>query len=190
MSNLVQIVKAANFAAIKHKNQRRKDPEGNPYINHPLGVAHILTTAKVEDIEVIVGAILHDTVEDTNTTFDEIEAEFGKSVREIVGEVTDDKNLSKEERKRLQIVRAPHKSRKAKLVKLADKLYNITDLERATPQGWSDERKMQYFLWSAKVVLGLRGSNQIIEDKIDEVLTRNGIEKPKEVRLDESEINE
>ena len=76
------------------------------------------------------------------------------------------------------------------MVKLADKLYNITDLERATPQGWSDERKMQYFLWSAKVVLGLRGSNQIIEDKIDEVLTRNGIEKPKEVRLDESEINE
>jgi len=190
MSDTVLIVKASNFAAIKHKTQKRKDPEGTPYINHPLGVAHILTTAGVEDVEVIVSAILHDTVEDTDTTLDEIEAEFGKSIRGIVAEVTDDKNLVKEERKRLQIVHGPHKSSKAKLVKLADKLYNITDLERATPKGWTEERKQQYFLWSAKVVLGLRGSNQIMEDKIDEVLTRNGIEKPKEVKLEENEKKE
>ena len=98
MSDTVLIVKASNFAAIKHKTQKRKDPEGTPYINHPLGVAHILTTAGVEDVEVIVSAILHDTVEDTDTTLDEIEAEFGKSIRGIVAEVTDDKNLAKEER--------------------------------------------------------------------------------------------
>jgi len=190
MSDIKTIVSAANFAAIKHKDQRRKDPEGTPYINHPLGVANILTNAGVTDTDVIVGAILHDTVEDTDTTLDEIEAEFGASVRRIVDQVSDDKNLAKEERKRLQIVHAPHKTPQAKLVKLADKLYNLRDLERATPQGWSPERKQEYFVWAAKVVLGLRGSNKIIEDQLDEVLIRNGVENPSKIQLVETEIKE
>ena len=82
----------------------------------------------------IVGAILHDTVEDTDTSLDEIEAVFGKPVRDIVAEVTDNKDLAKEERKRLQIVHSPHKSPRAKLVKLADKLYNLRDIVRLPPE--------------------------------------------------------
>lgn len=160
MSNTAAILLATtNFAAIKHKDQRRKDPEGTPYINHPVGVADILAQVGVSDVEVLQAALLHDTVEDTDTTLDEIESKFGKSVRDIVDQVTDDKEKEKYERKRLQIVHAPHASLQAKLVKLADKLYNLRDLERAAPLGWSQDRKKEYFVWSAKVILGCRGVN-------------------------------
>lgn len=189
-SVVAAIVSATNFAAIKHKDQKRKDPEGTPYINHPVGVAYILTKAGIDDVEVIQGAILHDTVEDTDTTLDEIEAEFGKAVRDIVDEVTDDKDLEKMERKRLQIVHAKTASNKAKLVKLADKLYNLRDLERTTPRGWTEERKLEYFFWSAKVILGCRGSNKDIEELLDEVLERNGVKDPKNVELAENEKKE
>lgn len=133
------IIKCVNFAAIKHKNQKRKDHDETPYINHPIGVAYILVDeAKIYDEEVILSALLHDTVEDTNTTFDEIEEYFGKNVRNIVEEVTDDKTLDKKERKRLQIVNASKSSYKAKLVKLADKLYNLRDLEKDLPIEWTE----------------------------------------------------
>lgn len=99
----------------------------------------------IYDPDVIVAALLHDTVEDTETTFEEIEKHFGQKTRKIVEEVTDDKSLPKQERKRLQIVHAPKSSREAKLVKLADKLYNLRDLEKETPVGWSSERVDEYF---------------------------------------------
>lgn len=105
------------------------------------GVACILAEANITDIDVLMAAILHDTVEDTDTTFDEIEEHFGTAVRNIVAEVTDDKNLPKQERKRLQIEHAEPASHQAKLVKLADKLYNLRDLERALPFGWTEVRK-------------------------------------------------
>jgi len=189
-NDMTRVISAANFAAIKHKTQKRKDPEGTPYINHPLGVAHILTQAGITDSEVIIAAILHDTVEDTDTSLEEVEAEFGKRVRDIVDEVSDDKNLAKEERKRLQIVHAPHKSSQAKLVKLADKLYNLRDLERATPSGWSGQRKQEYFVWAAKVVRGLRGSCDSIEKMLDQIFQRNGVDDPKNIELSENEITE
>uniref|UniRef100_A0A8C8VN64 Guanosine-3',5'-bis(diphosphate) 3'-pyrophosphohydrolase MESH1 n=1 Tax=Pelusios castaneus TaxID=367368 RepID=A0A8C8VN64_9SAUR len=135
-SDVARLLEAADFAARKHRQQRRKDPEGTPYINHPIGVARILSReAGVTDIAVLQAALLHDTVEDTGTTFSEIEEHFGEEVRQIVEEVTDDKLLPKMERKRLQIERAPQSSRGAKLVKLADKLYNLRDLNRSTPAG-------------------------------------------------------
>jgi len=190
MAAATAIVSAANFAAVKHKEQRRKDPEGTPYINHPIGVAFILTQAGIEDVDVLQGAILHDTVEDTDTTLDEIEAEFGKSVRDIVDQVSDDKNLEKMERKRLQIVHAKNVSVKAKLVKLADKLYNLRDLERATPPGWTKERKQEYFVWSAKVILGCRGVSKEMEELLDEILERNGVKDPKSIELEENEKRE
>ena len=108
----------------------------------------------VDDIAVIQAAILHDTVEDTETSLEELEQVFGKEVRDLVDDVTDDKNKEKAERKRLQIVHAAHVCDKAKLVKLADKLYNLRDLERASPKGWTEERKQEYFLWGAKVRAG------------------------------------
>lgn len=116
-----------------------------PYINHPIGVANILTSeAKVTDLNVLMAAILHDTIEDTDTTFSEIEEHFGSVIRGIVDEVSDDKTLPKEERKRLQVVHAKHSSYEAKLVKLADKLYNLRDLKRCAPEGWTDVRQSQF----------------------------------------------
>lgn len=110
------------------------------------GVANILVEeGNVDDPDVLVAALLHDTVEDTDTTFEEIEKKFGKKVSGIVAEVTDDKNLPKEERKLLQIKHSPHISHEAKLVKLADKIYNLRDLLKATPVGWTSERVEEYF---------------------------------------------
>ncbi|XP_023330134.1 guanosine-3',5'-bis(diphosphate) 3'-pyrophosphohydrolase MESH1 [Eurytemora carolleeae] len=189
MSDLTILMKATNFAAIKHKDQRRKDTEGTPYINHPIGVANYLTQAGVTDLDVIQAALLHDTVEDTETTLEELKIHFGEKVASIVAEVTDEKGQEKHERKRLQIIHARHASKEAKLVKLADKLYNIKDLERCLPTGWTNERRDEYFKWAAKVVSGCRGTNLELENQIDEVLTRNGLVNPKEIVLEANEMD-
>ncbi|XP_023142813.1 guanosine-3',5'-bis(diphosphate) 3'-pyrophosphohydrolase MESH1 [Amphiprion ocellaris] len=171
------LLDTVNFAAEKHRNQRRKDPEGTPYINHPIGVATILSLeAGITDIEVLQAALLHDTVEDTDTTHEELEDKFGPVVARIVQEVTDDKSLPKEERKRLQVEHAPHCSHQAKLVKLADKLYNLRDLNRCTPVGWTPERVYEYFVWASKVVRGLRGTNYVLEEKLQELFKQRGVE--------------
>lgn len=131
-------MKCVQFSAQKHKDQRRKDDAATPYINHPINVATILAVeGSINDEEVLMAALLHDTVEDTDTTFEEIEDIFGSVVCGIVREVTDDKSLEKQERKRLQIVHAATASHKAKLVKLADKLDNLRDLLKNTPNGWT-----------------------------------------------------
>ncbi|XP_069899402.1 guanosine-3',5'-bis(diphosphate) 3'-pyrophosphohydrolase MESH1 isoform X2 [Dipodomys merriami] len=137
-SEAARLLEAADFAARKHRGQRRKDPEGTPYINHPIGVARILALeAGVTDTAVLQAALLHDTVEDTDTTPEELELRFGAQVRRLVEEVTDDKALPKAERKRLQVERAPHGSPGARLLKLADKLHNLRDLSRCAPVGLS-----------------------------------------------------
>ncbi|GAB1604267.1 guanosine-3',5'-bis(diphosphate) 3'-pyrophosphohydrolase MESH1-like [Argonauta hians] len=173
---LSTIIKCVNFAAIKHKDQRRKDEEETPYINHPIGVSYILTNeAGVTDITVIQAALLHDTVEDTDTTLQEIEDHFGKQVSGVVGEVSDDKTLDKAERKRLQIEHAKTCSGQAKLVKLADKLYNLRDLNRTTPMGWTEERVHQYFVWAKKVVQNLSGTNEPMEKALDAIFRDRNI---------------
>lgn len=140
------------------------------------GVAHILTAeASITDPIVVQAAILHDTVEDTDTTLAEIEEHFGPAVCGIVAEVTDDKSLSKAERKRLQIEHAASSSHRAKLVKLADKVYNLRDLRRAQPVGWTSERCTEYFAWSRDVVVGLRGSNAAMEQILDELFREAGV---------------
>ncbi|KAF8370721.1 hypothetical protein PRIPAC_77150 [Pristionchus pacificus] len=168
------IVKATDFAARKHHAQRRKNMEQTPYINHPIGVAQILSSeGGITDPIVLAAAYLHDTVEDTDTAMEDIEKEFGTEVRNVVAEVTDDKTLTKAERKAMQVKKAPGKSKEAKLVKLADKLYNLRDLERATPVGWDDERKREYFLWSREVVAGCSGTNGALEAALDDIIKRN-----------------
>ncbi|KAK7912393.1 hypothetical protein WMY93_012604 [Mugilogobius chulae] len=175
-SDVALLLETVNFAAEKHRNQRRKDAAGTPYINHPIGVARILShEAGVTDVCVLQAALLHDTVEDTDTTLDELQARFGPVVSGIVAEVTDDKSLPKAERKRLQVEHARHCSPRAKLVKLADKLYNLRDLETGAPQGWSEERVQQYFVWACDVVKGLRGTNAALEQKLDELFTKRGV---------------
>ena len=126
-------------------------------------------------MSVIQAAILHDTVEDTDTTFTEIENEFGKKVRDIVVEVTDDKSLPKADRKRLQIEHAAGSSDEAKLVKLADKLYNLRDLDSGAPLGWTTSRVNEYFDWSFKVIEGLRGTNANMENSLDALFKKRGL---------------
>ncbi|MGZ8335424.1 MAG: HD domain-containing protein [Allosphingosinicella sp.] len=167
-SGFALIMKAACFAADRHRSQRRKDADASPYINHPLALAGILADeGGVTDASVLAAALLHDTVEDTETTLAEIEAEFGREIAAIVAEVTDDKSLPSVERKRLQIVRAASKSDGAKLVKLADKICNIRDIASTPPADWSVERKLNYYRWSREVVAGLRGINPMLEDLFD-----------------------
>jgi len=166
---LHEILRAAEFAALKHKSQRRKNPGDIPYINHPLGVAYILTTYGVSDIATLQAALLHDTIEDTATSFSELEAEFGKEVTEIVRDCTDDKTLSYDMRKQLQIDTAPHKPNKAKLVKMADKLYNLREAAVSSPVGWPPKRVYEYFKWAQKVTNGCRGVNAGLDAALDAV---------------------
>ncbi|KAK2920425.1 guanosine-3',5'-bis(diphosphate) 3'-pyrophosphohydrolase MESH1 [Channa argus] len=176
-SDVVVLLETVNFAADKHRNQRRKDPDGTPYINHPIGVARILAhEGGITDINVLQAALLHDTVEDTDTSPAELEAKFGPTVARIVQEVTDDKSLAKQERKRQQVEHAPYCSREAKLVKLADKLYNLRDLNRCTPVGWTGERVQEYFVWACEVVKGLKGTNSALEEKLEELFTQRAVQ--------------
>ena len=141
-SNIRALMTATNFAAIKHRDQRRKDAAATPYINHPIGVAEIISAeAGITDTDILIGALLHDTVEDTDTTFEEIEQHFGPKIRTIVEDCSDDKTLKKEERKLAQIAHAPHACHEAKVVKLADKLYNLRGMDGpGAPADWSNER--------------------------------------------------
>jgi guanosine-3',5'-bis(diphosphate) 3'-pyrophosphohydrolase len=166
------VLRAAAFAAEKHRNQRRKDAEASPYINHPIQLAYILVQADIEDPVVLAAALLHDTLEDTETTHDEIEIVFGHEIANIVAECTDDKALSKMERKQAQIDRAARISHKAKLVKLADKIANVSDIDGAPPAGWSLERKREYFDWAKAVVDRLRGSHAVLEARFDAEYTK------------------
>jgi guanosine-3',5'-bis(diphosphate) 3'-pyrophosphohydrolase len=157
------IVKAAAFAAHKHRDQRRKDGAASPYINHPLGLAQILIgEGGVSDPVVLAAALLHDTLEDTETTYDELVEEFGAAIADIVREVTDDKELPKEERKRLQIEHAAHLSDRAKLVKLADKIANVRDVAHNPPPTWTLTRRQEYFDWAANVVAGIGSPNDAL----------------------------
>ncbi len=170
MNDTALILRAAAFAAGKHSNQRRKDAEASPYINHPIELASVLANeGKVLDPTVICAALLHDTIEDTQTTPDELTSSFGKEITGIVLEVTDDKNLPKETRKELQVEHAPTISPAAKLVKLADKICNLRDILASPPADWSLTRKQDYFDWAARVVAGLRGHNAALEAIFDQL---------------------
>jgi GTP diphosphokinase / guanosine-3',5'-bis(diphosphate) 3'-diphosphatase len=163
------VIKALTFAADKHRNQRRKDADASPYINHPIGVGDVLANeAGIEDERVLIAAILHDTIEDTETTEQELVRLFGKEVADVVLEVTDEKSLPKAERKRLQVEHAASLSRRAKLVKLADKICNLRDVANNPPADWPLERRQEYFDWAKEVVDGLRGAHPELERIFDE----------------------
>lgn len=152
------------FAARKHRDQRRKDIEASPYINHPITLADILVNeGGVTDRETLIAALLHDTIEDTDTTAEEIASEFGLVIAGLVMEVSDDGSLSKLERKELQIRHAPDLSHKARLVKLADKIANLRDIDQSPPADWSLQRKQAYFDWAKAVIDGLRGTHEGLE---------------------------
>jgi guanosine-3',5'-bis(diphosphate) 3'-pyrophosphohydrolase len=166
-THMETVLRAAAFAAEKHRNQRRKDEDASPYINHPIQLAYILVQADIEDPVVLAAALLHDTIEDTQTTLDELEIVFGYEIANIVAECSDDPSLSKLERKQAQIDHAAAISHKAKLVKLADKIANVSDINGAPPAGWSLERKREYFDWAKKVVDRMRGAHAALESRFD-----------------------
>ncbi len=163
------IITAASFAADRHRDQRRKDMDATPYINHPLDVANILIEARVEDADILAAAILHDTIEDTNTTAEELTERFGERVCGLVLEVTDDKSLDKLERKRLQVLKAPVASNYAKQIKLADKIANLRDM-KTPPVGWSEARVGTYIQFAEMVAGGCAGVNERLDAMLAEAV--------------------
>ncbi len=171
--DLALLFRALAFAAHKHRDQRRKDAEASPYINHPIALAEVLTgEGGVTDVEVLAAALLHDTIEDTATTLEELQQHFGARIAGMVAEVTDDKELPKVDRKRLQIEHAAGISPGAKLVKLADKICNLRDVAERPPAKWDMVRRREYFEWAKQVIDGLRGVHPQLEAAFDAAYRR------------------
>ena len=166
------LLRALAFAAERHSKQRRKDADASPYINHPIALAQVLCNeGGIEDAEVLVAAVLHDTIEDTETTAEELAAAFGPHIAGIVVEVTDDKTLDKQVRKERQVEHAGSLSPQAKLVKLADKICNLRDVAATPPVTWPLERRQAYFDWAKRVIDGLRGAHPRLEAIFDAAYT-------------------
>lgn len=164
--------RALHFSAQKHAGQLRKDGL-TPYINHPIEVAYVLTeVGGVSDPALVLAALLHDTLEDTQTTTAELANAFGDEICSLVQAVSDDKSLPKAERKRLQIEHAPFLSPKAKQIKLADKICNLQAILSQPPADWPLSRRLAYFDWAEQVGLGLRGVNAALEARFDQILAR------------------
>jgi len=172
-AGLPLVLEALAFAADKHRDQRRKDAAASPYINHPIALANVLVQeGDVADPAVIAAALLHDTLEDTQTTAVELRTAFGEAIARVVAEVTDDKDLPKAERKRLQVEHAATLSREAKLVKLADKICNLRDMADHPPAKWDLVRRREYFDWAKAVIDRLRGVHPRLEAAFDAAFAR------------------
>ena len=168
------LLAALSFAAKRHSQQRRKDLAATPYINHPIAVAEVLSRiGGITDLRTLQAAILHDTIEDTETSPQELEDYFGREVRLIVQALTDDKSLPKQERQRLQVEHAPNLSTPAKLIKLGDKICNVSEITATQPAEWRLQRKLEYLDWAGKVVSGCRGCNLGLEEHFDAVLKKS-----------------
>jgi (p)ppGpp synthase/HD superfamily hydrolase len=168
-SDVEKLARAAAFAAEKHTGQVRKGEAREPYVNHVIEVAEMLARASGgRDVELVIGGLLHDTIEDSGATHAEVAAIFGVVVADLVAEVTDDKSLPKAERKRLQALHAAHKSPRAKQLKLADKTSNLRALASSPPADWPLARQREYVDWARSVAAGLRGANAWLEDQFDQ----------------------
>lgn len=169
--DLANILEAVVFAARKHQGQVRKDQGKSPYVTHPLLVAKsIWEIGEVSEPRTLIAAVLHDTIEDTDTKPLEILDRFGEVILSIVLEVTDDKSLDKIERKRQQVIHAPSLSRPARLIKLADKLINCQDILYSPPEDWTLERRRNYIQWGADVIARIRHTNPPLETAFDAIL--------------------
>ncbi|HMN15411.1 MAG TPA: HD domain-containing protein [Bellilinea sp.] len=172
-NDVLRIARAIDFAARKHAAQRRKGEAAEPYINHLAEVALLVAEAtKGADADLVIAALLHDTIEDQGVRYEELAEAFGAEVADLVQEVTDDKTLPKAKRKALQVEHAPHKSPRARMLKIADKTSNLRSILASPPADWSVERKREYFEWAAKVVAGCRGVNRGLEAQFDEAFDK------------------
>jgi guanosine-3',5'-bis(diphosphate) 3'-pyrophosphohydrolase len=169
MEDILLISRAWNFAAQRHTTQRRKGKAQEPYVNHVAEVAELVATAtEGQDTNLVAAAVLHDTVEDTGTLPAELMSVFNSDIAGLVAEVTDDKSLDKALRKKLQVEHAATKSRRAKIIKLADKTSNLRSLVKSPPDNWNLQRRREYLDWALDVVKGLRGTNAWLEMQFDE----------------------
>uniref|UniRef100_A0A915PS23 HD domain-containing protein n=1 Tax=Setaria digitata TaxID=48799 RepID=A0A915PS23_9BILA len=167
------IIKAVDLAARRHRQQRRKDAVQTPYVNHPIGVAYILTNeGQITDMATVIAAILHDTVENTKTTDEEIRKIFGNEVANIVKECTVDKSMKREARMKYELEQASRLSHKARLVQMADKLYNIRDMERCTPLGWTKQHVKEYVLFAKDLLSRIRGIHRPLEAALDDIINK------------------
>jgi len=174
ISDIALILKAADFAADRHRKQRRKGRKKRPYIGHCTEVAWLIAeVGNVKDANVLAAALLHDTLEDTKTTREELLEAFGPAIDDLVMQVTDDKDLDKGERKRLQVEHAPHLSPGAKLIKLADKISNVREIGDDPPKGWDTERRQKYFGWAREVVDAMGRVNPELEKRFDSTLAES-----------------
>jgi guanosine-3',5'-bis(diphosphate) 3'-pyrophosphohydrolase len=163
---------ALKFGAHKHRRQKRKDTGKTPYFNHPIDVAETLwRVGSVRDIAILTAALLHDVIEDTETTPEDVEHIFGGDILSLVQEVSDDKSLEKQTRKEQQVRHAPDLSAGAKLIKIADKICNIKDVTHSPPPDWSLNRRMEYLDWAERVVKGLKGCNEKLEEEFYRLLS-------------------
>ena len=169
------LLSAVSFAATKHSKQTRKNKAKSPYIEHPIEVAQELSMAGIMDVEILIAALLHDTIEDTNTTSQEIEEIFGKDISNIVLECTDNKLLDKVTRKKHQIEHAKNISLAAKQVKLADKYSNIKSLAIDPPENWTPDIVFGYILWAYEVCNQMKGACPPIEEKLKIVFESFGV---------------
>ena len=150
---IATILDAAVFAAQRHAGQRRKGMAQEPYINHLLEVAGLLAHGSDPvDVNLVAAGLLHDVVEDTPTTIEEVTQHFGPDVAALVLEVTDDKSLPKQVRKDLQVSTASQKSARAQKLKAADKISNLRTLIVSPPLDWSPERRAEYASWARRVI--------------------------------------
>ena len=171
MKEWIAVLRAADAAARWHVHQRRKGIAQEPYINHLLEVASLVAEATGgTDPNVVIAALLHDAIEDQGVTSEVLASEFGQHVADVVMEVSDDKTLPKDERKRRQIETASKKSREAKLIKLADKISNLRTIAISPAADWSVERRLEYIEWAKSVVAGLRGTSPWLEQQFDEAV--------------------
>jgi guanosine-3',5'-bis(diphosphate) 3'-pyrophosphohydrolase len=143
--------RAIEYATEKHKGQTRKNTRADPYITHPLEVMRFLLNHGVEDDEILSTAVLHDVVEDTDATHNDVLMHFGKRVSDMVREVSDDKTLPKADRKRKQVEDMSDKSLGARVTKIADKWSNTRELLTDPPVGWDEDRVMAYIVWAEEV---------------------------------------
>ena len=163
-----RILAAANFAAEKHATQKRKGAAAEPYVNHLIEVAQLVAISSEQlDVNLVMAGFLHDTIEDTWTTLEELERDFGSDVASLVLELTDDKSLPKEVRKELQVKEAPHISVRAQVIKLADKISNLRSILTSPPANWNKQRKREYFAWGRRVVDALSAPNPILKAEFD-----------------------
>ena len=170
---LSTFTRACEYASLAHWEVRQvRKSDGSPYINHPIGVANLLAQAGETDTDLLAAAVLHDVVEDTPKTAEDILREFGPRIAGFVAEVTDDKSLDKDERKRLQIEHAAHASREAQALKMADTLHNLTDLLRQPPAGWGEDRVIGYFVWKSFVCRPVYAANHALASKLEAVFAR------------------